>query len=98
MNKIDIKKINDLMHSIGLNNYIVDSEVKKIVESQFRFAYEQIRSLSVSDKTEEEINKTKTNFTYKYLGKLHTNADVIRRQRIKDDIIKQKKDEQKEFE
>lgn len=97
MNKIDDKKINDLIHSIGLNNYIIDAEVKKIVESQFRFTYDQIRSLSVLDKTEEELNKLKTNFTYKYIGKLHTNADVIRRQQTREELIKQKKNEQQEL-
>lgn len=97
MNKIDDKKIKDLIHSIGLNNYIIDDDIKKIIESQFRFTYDTIRSLSTSDKTDEELNKLKTNFTYKYLGKLHTNADIIRRQRTKDELIKQKKNEREEF-
>ncbi len=98
MNKVDDKKIKDLMHSLGLNHYLVDSEIKKIVESQFRFAYEKIRSISFEDLTEEQLEKLKTNFTYKYLGKIYTSPEIIRRQQLKNNILKQKKNEQEEFE
>lgn len=98
MNKVDEKKIKDVIHSIGLNNYLVDSEIKKIVESQFRFTYEKIRSLDIEDLTDEELDKLKTNFTYKYLGKIYTSADIIRRQQLKNNILKEKKNEREEFE
>lgn len=97
MNKVDEKKIKDVIHTIGLNNYLVDSEIKKIVESQFRFTYDTIRNLPVEEKTDEELDKLKTNFTYKYLGKLYTSSDIIRRQQLKNNILKQKKNEQEEF-
>ena len=45
MNKSDEQKVNDLIHSIGLKNNLRDSEVKEIIESQFRFTYDTIRSL-----------------------------------------------------
>jgi len=98
MNKVDDKKIKDVIHSIGLNNYLVDSEIKKIVESQFRFTYEKIRSISIEGLTDEELEKLKTNFTYKYLGKIYTSPDIIRRQQLKNNILKQKKNEREEFE
>lgn len=98
MNKIDEKKIKDIIHSIGLNNYLVDNEIKKIVESQFRFTYEKIRSLNIEDLTDEELDKLKTNFTYKYLGKIYTSSDIIRRQQLKNNILKEKKNEREKFE
>jgi len=91
MNKIDDKKIKDIIHSIGLANNLTDDEVRNIVESQFRFTYETIKNLSFSDLSEEEIDNLKTNFYFKYLGKLYTNSETIRRTIRKDEIIKQKK-------
>jgi hypothetical protein len=68
MNKSDEEKINSLIHNIGLNNNLRDQEVREIIESQFRFTYDTIRHL---DLTEKQIEETKTNFIYKYLGKLY---------------------------
>lgn len=68
MNKSDEQKVNDLIHRIGLKNNLRDSEVKEIIESQFRFTYDTIRSL---DLTEKQIEEIKTNFIYKYLGKFY---------------------------
>ncbi len=96
MNKIDDKKVKDAIHTIGLLNNLTDKQVKDIVESQFRFTYETIRQLSFDNLTEEEINNLKTNFYYKYLGKLYTNADVINRQKRKEEILKEKKNERTE--
>ena len=41
--KLHEKKVNDMIHSIGLSNNLGDAEVKKILESQFRFTYETYR-------------------------------------------------------
>ena len=68
MSKSDEQKVNDLIHSIGLKNNLRDLEVRQIIESQFRFTYDTIRSL---DLTEKQIEEIKTNFIYKYLGKLY---------------------------
>ena len=70
MDKIQEKKVNDIIHTIGLNNNLRDCEVKEIVESQFRFMYEKIREMSLDTMTAEEIDKLKTNFFFKYLGKV----------------------------
>jgi hypothetical protein len=93
MNKVDDNKIRALIHRVGLNNRLPDDEVRKILESQFRFTYEQIRKISFEDLSSEEIDKLKTNFLYKHIGKLYTNADVIRRQKWKDNIIKRIKED-----
>jgi len=93
MNKIDEKKIKDLIHTIGLNNNLTDDEVRKIVESQFRFASETIRSLPFEEMSLEELQDTNTNFYFKYLGKLFTNPDVIQRQHNKELILKTRKED-----
>lgn len=96
--KVDDKKIKDLIHTIGLNNYLVDAEIKKIVESQFRLTYEVIKDLNLQALTEEELLKVKTNFIYKSIGKLYTSPEVIRKNNQKEIILKQKKNEREEFE
>jgi len=47
------------------------SIVDQIYNSQFLFAKEVIEQLEVKGKTKEELEKLKTNFNYKYLGKLY---------------------------
>lgn len=71
------KKIKQLIHRIGLNNFLVDDEVKKIVESQFRFTYEKITETNFEDLTNEEIDELKKTFIYKYIGKIFTNSTVV---------------------
>lgn len=92
MNEVDRKKVNDLIHSIGLKNNLRDSEVKEIVEAQFRFAYEEIRKLSFDDLTDEEIDNLKTNFYFTYIGKLYTNSKMVKNTKKRIDKIKEKKD------
>lgn len=76
MNK---KQIEKLYNSTGLNNNLNKDEVKKIVESQYEFTKETIDKLSLRDIAEEEFNKLKTNFIYKYFGKLYTTYGIINR-------------------
>ena len=78
MDKIDESHVNKLIHKIGLKYNLKDSDVKNILESQFRFTYDKIKELNLSDITEEELNELKTNFQYKYLGKLYINKDILK--------------------
>lgn len=91
--KLYEKKVNDLIHSIGLSNNLLDSEVRKILESQFRFAYEVIIGLSLTGLTEDEINNLRTNFYFKYLGKLYTGYDALVRQKNREDYLNRLKEE-----
>lgn len=93
MNKIDEKKVKDIIHTIGLNNNLTDEQVKQIVEAQFRFTYEQIRKLKLSDLTYEEIDKLKTNFYYKYIGKLYTSGETVRKYNNKTNYVKRRKED-----
>jgi hypothetical protein len=95
MDKIQEKKVNDIIHTIGLNNNLRDCEVKEMVESQFRFMYERIKEMSLDNMTEEEIDKCKTNFFFKYLGKVHTSGEIVVRHKNKLNKIKEEKNERK---
>lgn len=90
--EISAKKIKDIIHSIGLLNNLTDDEVRKIVESQFRFTYETIKNMSFDNLTDDEIDNLRKTFYYKYLGKLFTSSDVIKRQKNKELILKERKE------
>lgn len=77
MSKNDDLIVSSIIHSIGLKNNMVDSVVREIVEAQFRLAYQEIRKIDLSSTQEETINELKTNFYFKYLGKLHVEADKV---------------------
>lgn len=89
-NEIDERKVADITHTVGLNNNLMDSQIREIVESQFRFTYKTIKAMNLSELTDEEIDNLKTNFYYKYIGKLYTDKEVIARHKKQDEIIKQK--------
>ena len=77
MDKIQEKKVNDIIHTIGLNNNLRDCEVREMVESQCRFMYEKIRHMSLDTMTAEEIDNSKTNFFFKYLGKVYRSGEIV---------------------
>ena len=93
MDKIQEKKVNDIIHTIGLNNNLRDCEVKEIVESQFRFMYEKIKEMSLDIMTAEEIDKLKTNFFFKYLGKVYTSGEIVDKHKYRIQKSKEEKDE-----
>lgn len=95
MNKVDDKKVKDLIHSLGLKYRLRDEEIRKIVESQFRFTYETIRGLEIGE-SHEGVDELKTNFIYRHIGKLYTSKDIIRRHINKEQFLKQKKNEREE--
>ena len=93
MDKIQEKKVNDIIHTIGLNNNLRDCEVKEMVESQFRFMYEKIREMSLDTMTAEEIDKLKTNFFFKYLGKVYTSVEIVDKHKYRLQKSKEERDE-----
>lgn len=81
MNKSDEKKIEALIHSLGLKYNLQDDIIKKIVNSPYKFTKEIITNLNFEDiNTEEEFDNLKVNFIYKYIGKFYTTYDrLVRR-------------------
>lgn len=80
MNKIEKKKIDLLIHSIGLKYNMSDQEIKEIVESPYEFTHEQIKDLDLSEvTTEEELAEKKTTFLFKALGRIYINFPYLSR-------------------
>jgi hypothetical protein len=76
-------KVKLLIHKIGLKHRLQDSVVNKIVNSPYKFTRETITNLNVDGiETEEEFNKLKTNFMYIYIGKLYTNFNIFKKQKM----------------
>ena len=83
MDKKDKKKVQQLMHSVGLNHGLTAQQIKEIVESPFEFTAETIKELDLDNvTTEEELSEIKTNFNYRALGKLYLHFPLLAR-RIK---------------
>lgn len=83
LNEVNKRKESAIIHTIGLNNNLRDEEVREMVESQFRFMYETIRGMDLDNMTPEEIDKLKTNFFFKYLGKVYTTGEIVDKHKFK---------------
>lgn len=79
MSKVYPDKILKILHKVGLDNNLRDSEVKEIYESQFEFMFKTIRELDLFEGTDEDLENLKTNFQIKYLGKFYINKDRIKK-------------------
>jgi hypothetical protein len=90
------KKVADIIHTIGLNHNLRDEEVKEIVEAPFKFMQKVIKGMSLDTMNSEEIDELKTNFFFKYLGKIYTSGEVVRKHKYKLNQLREEKDE-KEF-
>jgi len=87
MNRVDDAKVKSIMHTIGLNNNLTDEQIKHIVEAQFRFTWEEIRKIEFEGLTAEEIDELKTNFYFKYIGKLYANSITIAKQKRREEFL-----------
>lgn len=73
-----IKDILKLYHKIGLETRVRDDFIKEIIESQYKFTKETINELGFNETiSKEEFKDIKTNFTFKYIGKLYTRYDLV---------------------
>lgn len=71
-------KIKILIHRLGLQYNLKDDEIRKIVNSPYKFTRETISKLDINpDTTEEEFNKLKTNFIYVSIGKIYTSFEIF---------------------
>ena len=92
MTEVDNNKIKTLIHRIGLLNNLTDSEVSSIVYSQFRFTKDTIKNMQIEELNDEDVDKLKKTFYYKYIGKFYTTSDIIKR-KLKTNIKKEEEDE-----
>lgn len=87
---INDKKLLALYHKVGLMNNLTDAEIKQIAESPYEFTKLKLDILDLDAiETEEDFSKVKTNFIYKFLGKLHTSFAMISRKKKQSETYKE---------
>ena len=74
-----MKQLTRQIKRIAKENNLPESIVKEIYESQFKFIRQTIEAMDLKNMTEEEFEKLKCIFSLKYLGKFHTNWNVIKK-------------------
>lgn len=72
------KKLKPLEKQLAEEYGINMEQLREIVDSPADFTKQTIDALNLKEVTEEEFAELKTNFIYKYLGKLHTNFNIIK--------------------
>ena len=78
MDNIDDTAVKMLIHRVGLKFNLQDSIVNKIVNSPYKFTKHAIASMDTSSvESEEDFNKLKTNFIYKYIGKVYCTYGIL---------------------
>lgn len=87
------KKIADIIHSVGLKNNLRDIEVLDIINSQYKFIHEVIINTPFEGLSDEEIDNIKTSFILKYIGKIYTDKDIIRRIHNRKSFVKKLREE-----
>lgn len=69
-----------LMHKLGLKYNLTDGKIKELVESQWEFADLKMREIPWEElKTEEDLERTKTNFLFTPLGRLYVGMVQVNR-------------------
>lgn len=90
MSKKNEDIVDMIIHRISLKYNIRSVIIREIVESQFKLAYEVIRGLDFENKSVEEIKNLRTNFYFKYLGKLYITPESTYK-RVNNELDKFKK-------
>jgi hypothetical protein len=87
--KIQDKALDKLYHKLSLKYNMSKQEIQDIVESPYAFTKERLNEIDVNEiQCEEDADNIKTNFIYKYIGKLHTNYKLINRRRKQSEAFK----------
>lgn len=88
-NKKDIKRINLLIHRLGLKYKLSDKQIKEIVESPYEFAASKIKEIDLENvETVDEVTKMKTNFNFLGFGKLYFSEKLVNKKFKQRDNIK----------
>lgn len=71
------KKLLAIYAKVALKHGLSVEQVRRINESQYKFARETIRNIDFKEMDESNWKKYKTNFNWKYLGKLFINPFIV---------------------
>ena len=84
MDKINQKKVDALIHKLGLKYKLSDSVIKELVESPYEFSALIIKKLTLDELEDyKEIENIKTNFMYSGFAKLFINPLALKKRLIK---------------
>lgn len=72
------RKLKPVINKLAKKYGLTEEQVIDIVESPYGFTEETINNLKLDDITEEEFSQLKTNFIYKYIGKLYINIKTLK--------------------
>lgn len=73
------RKLNNILHSVGLVNNLTDKQVAEIFDSQFEFIYQTIRNQNIEHATPDELGDMKLSFLLRHIGKIYTDEDIIQK-------------------
>ncbi len=82
------RKLKPVFSKLSNKYDLTEKEIAEIVASPYLFTKETIDELKLDNVSEEEFKDLKTNFMYKYIGKLHTNYKIVHYGKKKIDILK----------
>lgn len=72
------RKLRSVIHNIIKEHKINDEQFNEIVNSPYAFTKDTIEKLDLKEINEEEFNKLKTNFIYKFIGKVYTDYKTVK--------------------
>lgn len=72
------RKLKPLRVKLARKYGLTEEQISEIVDSPYGFTEETINNLELDNLTEEEFSQLKTNFIYKYIGKLYINLKTLK--------------------
>ena len=79
MDKKDVIKLRKLQQHLASKYGIPIEEIKKIVNSPYKFTYEITKDYNLKEINEQEFNVLKKVFMYKGFGKIYISYNLIKR-------------------
>lgn len=76
------KKINRIYRKLANKYKLSEEDIIDITNSPYKFSKDIMDSFNLKNITEEDFNKLETNFIYKYLGKLYTKYNIVKKNKI----------------
>lgn len=71
------QKLKPILSKLAHEYNLTEKQISKIVNSPYLFTKRTVDELDLDSKTESEFETLKTNFIYKYIGKLYTSHKVV---------------------
>lgn len=74
------RKLKPVIKKLARKYDLTEDQVNSIIESPYAFTKETLKNLELDKElSREEVSKLKTNFIYKYIGKLYLNINNFKK-------------------